>query len=211
MKFWTKVILLLLLLGAVAVWAEVLKSPAKPNEAAVYFLDVGQGDSELIQKGNFQVLIDGGPDDKVLQELGKAMPISDRKIDIMILTHPDADHITGLNQVLSRYQVGAIYSTGVLDTTDQYYEFTDKIKSMKISYIVPKIDSNVNLFENGTLTFLWPGDKYDGQKTDNTNDTSEIAKFCYFSFCALFTGDIEKDEQTEMLVHHDFSLDVAFN
>ena len=202
MKNWTKAILISLLLIAVVVWAEVFKSPSESKDPMVYFLDVGQGDSELIQKGNFQILIDGGPDDKVLQELGKVMPISDRKIEIMILSHPDADHITGLNQVLSRYEVGAIYSTGVLDTTDQYYEFTNKIKSMKVSYTVPKVDESVSAFADGKLTFLWPGDKYEGQSPKEENNSSEVVQFCYFSHCALFTGDQQTEEQAQMLAYY---------
>ena len=66
----------------------------------VYFLDVGQGDAQLIEFEGKQVLIDGGPDGKVLSELGQVMPFNDRSIDLVILTHPDADHINGLIKVL---------------------------------------------------------------------------------------------------------------
>lgn len=62
----------------------------------VVFLDVGQGDAILMQSGTQQVLIDGGPDAKVLQRLGEELPWFDRSLEVVIATHPDKDHIGGL-------------------------------------------------------------------------------------------------------------------
>ncbi len=69
------------------------------------FCDVGQGDGILVSQGFAQVLIDGGPDDKILSCLSRQMPFWDRRIELMVLTHPDADHLTGLVDVLARYRV----------------------------------------------------------------------------------------------------------
>src|SRR3954470_6966475 len=72
----------------------------------VYFLDIGQGDSIFIDApSGRQVLIDGGPNSVVLRRLSEVMPWWDRSIDVVIPTHPDADHISGLIDVLSRYEV----------------------------------------------------------------------------------------------------------
>src|SRR3989344_2694404 len=72
----------------------------------VYFLDVGQGDGIFVEAPNGnQVLIDGGPDSKVVEELAKVMPFYDREIDMVVATHPHADHIAGLIGVLERYDV----------------------------------------------------------------------------------------------------------
>src|SRR3989344_1547861 len=72
----------------------------------IHFLDVGQGDAIFIETPNgSQVLIDGGPDSKVLQELAKVMPFYDREIDMVVATHPHADHVAGLIGVLERYDV----------------------------------------------------------------------------------------------------------
>lgn len=105
-KYFLTVLVLLFFFVA----AEIAKSP-QPDGAEIYFLDVGQGDSELIQKGDFQILIDGGPNDKVLAEIGRIMPLTDRKIDIIILTHPHADHLRGINLLLDRYTIGTISSS----------------------------------------------------------------------------------------------------
>lgn len=193
--------LFILFLTASFLSIETVKEP-KLDTAEVFFLDVGQGDAELIQKGNFQILVDGGPDDKILTRLGEVMPALDREIEIIILTHPDADHSRGLNSVLSRYQVNKIYSTGVLGTTNVYTEFLSLIRDKKISFAVPQIGEVIVPFENSELSFLWPGDKYISTRAEELNNTSEIAKFCYFNHCVLLPGDIETEAQQEMLEHY---------
>jgi len=193
--------LVVLILVFSFVYAEIAKTPPS-DSAEIYFLDVGQGDAELIQKGDFQILIDGGPSDAVLSELGKVMPLSDRKIDIIILTHPHADHLAGINLILERYGVGVIYSSGVLNTTNGYLEFLNKIKKKNVSFKVPKAYDKIIPFANSELDFLWPGDKYLKQNLSNLNNSSLVTKFCFFSHCALFTGDIEIDEQASMFEYY---------
>lgn len=200
-EFAKRYFLVVLILLFFFVYAEVVKSP-KVDGVAVYFFNVGQGDSELIQKGDFQILIDGGPDDKVLAEIGKVMPLTDREIDIIILTHPHADHLTGINLVLDRYSVGTIYGSGVLGTTNGYLEFLNKIKDKNISFKIPALYDKIIPFADAELDFLWPGDKYKSQTLANLNNSSEVTKFCYFKNCALFTGDIETDEQATMFDYY---------
>lgn len=203
MKTLTKAILASLILILAFVLAEIAKSPSvNSNSVQIFFFDVGQGDSALIQKGDFQILIDGGPDDKILAELGRAMPLTDKKIEMMILSHPHADHITGFNNVLDRYQVGQIYSGGVVSTSSQYLNFLNKIKEKNIKYSVPNTEDLVDLFTGGKLEFLWPGIKYKETTIDNLNNSSEVMRFCYLSACALFTGDIELEEQNLMLDYY---------
>lgn len=197
MKAATKIILSVLVLLTVFLIVEIVRSPDK-DSLQLYFLNVGQGDFELIQKGNYQILIDGGPDDSILTELGKAMPLTDREIEIIILTHPHADHLTGLNQVLERYQVGQIYLSGSTTTSNTYLEFLNSIKSKSISTKIPTVGEKIAPFDNGEMTFLWPGDKYKDRSIENLNNTSEVTKFCYFAECAVFLGDQETDEQKLM-------------
>lgn len=202
MKKWTKIILAVLVLGLFFVLASIARSPSaneSKNGASIYFLDVGQGDAELIQKGDYQILIDGGPDDKVLSELGKVMPLTDRKIEVIILTHPHADHLVGINQILDRYQVEKIYYSGALYDSNAYTEFRAKIKDKNIQSSIPEIGEQILPFQNGELTFLWPGKMYEQKTNENANNTSEVARFCYFAHCVLFTGDVEIDEQAKFI------------
>jgi len=99
----------LLLLANLYVWQRV--AVAADNDPAIYFLNVGQGDATLITSGDHQVLIDGGPDNSVLAGLGEAMPTWDRTIDLVVLTHPQSDHLIGLFSVLERYRVDEILAT----------------------------------------------------------------------------------------------------
>ena len=79
----------------------------------VIFFDVGQGDAGFIETPQrHQILIDGGPGSVILEKLGKSMPFYDRTIDLIILTHPELDHLSGLNEVLKKYKVENILWTG---------------------------------------------------------------------------------------------------
>jgi len=79
------------------------------EDPEIIFFDVGQGDAILIQEGDFQVLVDGGPDDSVVFKLAKRMPSYDKNIEIVILTHPHEDHIRGLMNVLDEFTVERVF------------------------------------------------------------------------------------------------------
>ena len=90
----------------------------------VAFLDVGQGDAIFIQAENGnQVLLDGGPNKAVLNQLAKVMPFYDRSIDMLISSHPHQDHIAGLIEVLKRYEVGSAIESGTVVNTPEYQEW----------------------------------------------------------------------------------------
>lgn len=193
----TQIILGALILLLSFIIAEIVRSP-DTDEVSIYFLNVGQGDSALIQRGDYQILIDGGPDEKVLSELGYVMPAYDREIEIVVLTHPHADHLIGINQVLNRYSVGKIYFNGVVYTSNGYLEFLAKVKEKNIETVVPAIGEEIVPFADAKLIFLYPGEKYRNQTEGNLNDTTEVTRFCHFSECVVFLGDLETSGQAEM-------------
>lgn len=88
--------------------------------------DVGQGDAILVQKGTSQILIDGGPDNKVLNCLARYMPFWDRKIDILLLTHPESDHYQGLINVIKRFEVKFFVANAVENPAFSYQELKKK-------------------------------------------------------------------------------------
>ena len=131
----TKIVLGSLFLIAVLVVMAVFQRPSKNLE--VTFCDVGQGDAALVRTPqNQKIVIDGGPDDSVLACLGQALPFYDRKIDLVLLSHPHADHVSGLIEVLRRYQVSEVMGTGVIYTTNEYLEFLRQIQEQKIQCII---------------------------------------------------------------------------
>jgi competence protein ComEC len=88
----------------------------RTNDLRVIFLNVGQGDATLIQSPSQKnILIDGGPDRQIIYKLDQYIPLTRRQIDLMILTHPDPDHLNGLVEVLKRYRVSQVAHNGVSD------------------------------------------------------------------------------------------------
>jgi len=120
LKLPTKWVIPPLLVAAIV--ASVVAATMPDDNLHVSFLDIGQGDAILIQKGNTQILVDGGPSpQKINLELGKKIPFWDRTIELLVLTHPSADHVTGLVEILQRYQVKQVLYPK-LDFNSSIYE-----------------------------------------------------------------------------------------
>jgi len=175
----------------------------------VYFFDVGQGDSIFIQAENGnQILIDGGPGDAVLTELGKVLPFYDRTLDMIVLTHPDADHLNGLIEVVKRYKPKVILETGVLHDTAQYSEWRTFIETHDIPVIYAQVGEKFSVAEHLMLEVLSPFRIQTGEKPKQVNQTSVVLRMDYGETSLLFTGDIEsKTEQILAIVQHD-AIDV---
>src|SRR3989338_10747880 len=125
----------------VAILASVHGSRLPHGRLVVDFLDVRQGDSILLSLPTGErVLVDGGPEQKVLEELGEVMPFLDRRIDLMVLTHPHADHVMGLVQVLKRYEVKAVLFSGVNYESSIYEAFLAEIRRQGIPLTVAMAD-----------------------------------------------------------------------
>lgn len=166
----------------------------------IYYLNVGQGDSILINTPYGQnILIDGGPDNSVINELGKVMPFWDKTIDMMILTHPHADHIVGLVEVLRRYQVKQVYYTGVVYSTAEFLEWLQEIQTQKIPLFIVKEHSTVTLGDDLKLEFLYPLEDLSGKKVSDVNNSSIVARLIYKNQKFLFTGDLQEEGESEMV------------
>lgn len=185
-------ILAALSLVAVFVWLAIFEV-ASSDKVKIDFLDVGQGSAVLIlAPGDNQVLIDGGPSDAVLTKLGQVLPIFDRRIELLILTHPDADHLSGLVEVLKRYEVGQILETGIVDNSTVYQAWSNLIKAKNIPVIFAQAGDIVKIADNLAIKILYPLGKINGQDfSKNTNATSIVGKIIYGQNSVLFTGDAE--------------------
>ena len=162
------------------------------------FFNVGQGDSALINLlGDNEILIDGGPDNTVLYKLGKYLPIYNRDIELMILTHPHADHVTGLVSVLKKYKVERVMYTGVEYESEIYGEFLESVKGDRVSR-VDRVDK-VILGENIFLEVIYPKDIEDIENIEDVNDTSIVFKLDTSDKDFLFTGDISVEVEKYIL------------
>ncbi|PIR54652.1 competence protein ComE [Candidatus Peregrinibacteria bacterium CG10_big_fil_rev_8_21_14_0_10_36_19] len=163
----------------------------------VYFLDVGQGDSIFINTPNGkQMLIDGGAGNKIIYELAEIMPFFDRKIDVVVLTHPDKDHVGGLVEVLGRYDVEKVVISGVESESSDYLEFLRRAKNSEVIYQNDKIDFD---FDGVFVDFLFPFDSLFGEHIFAMNDSSIVIKLVYKDVKILLTGDLETDGEKELL------------
>ncbi|MEK7607916.1 MAG: ComEC/Rec2 family competence protein [Patescibacteria group bacterium] len=157
----------------------------------IYFLDIGQGDAIYVRTPNgHDMLVDGGPSRIVLQRLAEVMPFYDRSIDVVIETHPDADHIGGLPSVLERYDVGLFLEPGI----ESKNAIDDEIRRLLTEKNIPSRLAQRGMiinFGDGThFDILYPDTDVSGFK--NTNDASIVGQIKYGSTTVMLTGDSPK-------------------
>lgn len=160
----------------------------------ISFYDVGQGDAILITKGETQILVDGGPNERILSYLGEDLPPWDREIELMVLSHPHADHLTGLLSVLERYTVERILFYQVAYDTKGYQKFLEAIKEE--GAVIWRGEQGVVMEISGMeLKVLWPSE---GFSDANINNTSVVLTLSFREFDVLFLGDAEKEAQFKL-------------
>jgi len=190
-------------LGLIAIlsWIAVFAN-AESGQFKVYFFDVGQGDAIFIElPDGRQILIDGGPNDKVVEKLNQVMPFWDRSIDIVIATHADADHITGLVPVLGHYDVGAIIWNGAEAGTKIFREFQEAMSGENAEVIVGKCCMQFALSQDIFFEILYPLNRAgsDPARLSGQNDFSIVIRFVYGDDSFLFTGDIERRAEYKII------------
>jgi len=192
-------LLIILFVVAVIVWIFVFRQENN-KFLKVEFFDVGQGDAEFIETPQRQqVLIDGGPDLSILEKIGQEIPFFDHYIDLVILSHPEADHLSGLIEIIKRYDIGAIIMTGVFRDTEQYKEWLKIIEQKNIPIYLAKSGGEIDFGNNIKMNILYPFENLAGREFSDSNNTSIVAKLIYNNFETLFTGDIEKSAENKLI------------
>ena len=172
----------------------------------VAFLDVGQGDAIFIEAPNGrQVLIDSGPNKKVLRELSKQMPFYDRSLDVIIITHPDSDHIGGFPAVLETYTVDLILESGVLCQNKICEELDKWTEEKNIEKEIARRGMLIGLDEEVYLEVLFPDRDASGFET---NLASLVIKLVYGDNSFLLTGDSPKEIEEYLISLDSNNLDV---
>ncbi len=166
----------------------------------VNFFDVGQGDAILIKTPDHQrILIDGGPSNAVLNKLGENLPFFEKEIDLVILTHPHADHLDGLIEVLKRYKVKKILTTGVVHTTPDYLVWLEEIKNQNIPVEIAIAGKMFDFGGGAEMEIFYPPEDLTGKSAEDLNDTSIVGKLIFGETSFLFTGDAEKEAEEKMI------------
>jgi|SRR3989344_2340532 len=180
-------------------WGYVLEG----SHLKVTFFDVGQGDAIFIETPQgHQILIDGGPVRQLAAEkVGKALPFWDKSLDLVVLTHPDADHITGLVGALERYAIGNVLWTGVEADTNIFALWKAALEAEGARIALARVGQKVVWSEDSTSAFmeiLYP-DAFSIAGEKATNDTGIVSKLVFGSHSFLFTGDITKAVEQKLV------------
>jgi competence protein ComEC len=186
--------------GALLVWLAVLSLP--DGRLHVAFLDVGQGDAILITTpAGRQILIDGGPTATDLTwRLGQEMPFWDRSLDMVINTHPDADHLAGLAPLLDRYQVEQALVTNVAGDSDLYREWETQLAEAQLTPTIAQAGMQLSLDSGVTATILSPGSTTAG--VDEPNNHSIVLHLRLGRISFLLPGDIEEPVEHSLVSSH---------
>jgi len=170
----------------------------EPQKLSVFVFDVGQGDAIFIDGPDRQVLIDGGPDASVLEKLASVMMPWDSSIDLVIDTHPHADHIMGLVPVLERYRVAQVADSGQGYGTPEFHEY----KKLAPNALHLKAGDTYDLGGGARLDFIWPNEPYNGALLSDSNDGSVVALLTYGDTTILLTGDAGVAQEAELNLSH---------
>src|SRR3989338_87256 len=157
-----------------------------PGELPGALLYVGQGDSLYIEgPDGTQLLVDGGPDRTVLSRLGSIMPLADRSLDAVIATHPDQDHISGLVDVLSLYDVHYVFEPGIGKDTNAYKALEHVVAEKQIPRILARRGMRIPLGGGAEFRILFPDRAIE---SDDPNDDFIVSEVRYGSTRFLLTG-----------------------
>lgn len=166
------------------------------------FFDVGQGEAIFIETPeNIQILIDGGPSKKILEKLSGEMPFWDRSLDLVVLTHPERDHLEGILYVLDRYKVENILWTGVQRPTATFGKWQEKLKKEEAKIILARRGQRIKAGEL-LIDIFYPVENLSDKLFEKeSNDTSVVARLSFGENTFLLTGDIGERAEKEILTY----------
>jgi competence protein ComEC len=173
------------------------------TESTITFVDVGQGDSILIEHADYKVMVDGGPDYSAVMELSSRFTFNFCKLDIVFLTHPHADHLAGLNRVLKWCDVGSV----VYHDYDYDSKVYEKFLSITGGKNVLSLTAGEEIIiEDIILHVLWPSKSFIEKEQKNINLTSYVLLLDHFESEILLTGDAEKVVLDQLANHPKLNL-----
>ena len=196
---WAAAALVAVLTGGLYAADELGPQRELTADTAVHFIDVGQGDSALLLSGGQAVLIDAGTAEsgaavvRYLEELGVT------ELYGAVATHPHADHIGGMAQVIEAFPIEHFYLGPETQNTATYSGRLDALEEAGVQPVIPA-DGDELVFDSGaSLTFLGPADDV---PKNNLNDRSLITLFRAGDQDVLFMGDAESAAEESLLAHH---------
>lgn len=170
----------------------------------VHYIDVGQGDSELLQCNGINILIDTGESDQAQNLISYLEEQGVKQIDYLFLTHPHTDHMGGAVKIMEHFPVKNVYLTNRTHTTVSYRKLIETIKNKNINRVQAKAGVTISFTKNLKGEILAPNKNY-----DDINASSIVMKVSYGKNSFLFTGDAIKETEADILKDgYDVSSDV---
>lgn len=196
-KAWALVVALAAV--CIGIWLLVLEAtPSTTLTVAV--MDVGQGDSIYIKSPTgIEIVIDGGPDNSILRQLPTRMAFSDRQLDAIIETHPDADHIAGFVDVLKRYSIGAFIEPGIPKPTLTAKALEQEVADEKIPRYIVRRGDWLDLGAGAKLQILFPDFDVSQLTTNKTNEGCIVSRLVYGNTSVLFMCDAPMDVENHLM------------
>ena len=189
------------------IWYAVFYVEAHQGLLSVHFFDIGQGDAIFVEAPNGnQILVDGGPDNTVLAKLGEVMPFWDRSIDLLVLSHPHADHLDGLVEVVKRYDIGTVLESGVNHAIPEYAEWHKLLREKNVLVVVAQSGQRIAISDGAYLDILSPFENFVGVSPKNVHDATVVSRLVYASTSVLLMGDAEEKLEYQLLHSAFFSV-----
>jgi len=190
-------------LAAAAVLTTIVAISMPDDNLHVSFLDVGQGDAILIQTPARQdILVDGGPSPRdTMLALSTKMPFWDRTIDLLVLTHPHADHLTGLLEVMQRYKVRQVLYPPLEADCPLCGEWLRLVDEKGVESTIARAGQRIDLGSAGiTIDVLNPPPPAPAGVPLDTDDASVVLRICAGQVSFLLTGDIKELAESELIM-----------
>lgn len=168
----------------------------KVKKLEVSFLDVGQGDAILLTTpSGKQMLVDGGATNAILEQVAKHSSYFDHTLDVMVATHPDSDHVTGLIPILKKYTVATIVTSNVDGSTEIFSDLKQKINEEGSTVYVAQKGDVIDFGDGVTVAVLYPKNII----AKDTNDGSVSVVVTYGEHSFLLTGDLSSTYEPQLI------------
>jgi len=194
MKYWKYTFFLLTLV----IFILFLGGFSLDNDLRIISCDVGQGDATLIIYKNTEIVIDGGPNSKVIECMSQYIPFWDRKIELVILTHPEADHYTGLIDVFKSYDIDSFLVSDLVVSSESY-NLLKRLVGGGRTRVVRPTNSMVIRLGSIYLDMVIDEEVRIGEQKDKLNLYSIISVLKFSKFEAVLTGDYEFNGKDNVL------------
>lgn len=178
--------------------------PDRSEGVSVSFIDVGKADAIFITCDDYNILIDAGEDYKADRVISYLKRYNTEKIDLLISTHPDNDHIGGMSSIINEFEVESFWQSDIDENViSQTSAYKNMITSLENKNVNTEYKEAENTYSLGDLTFtvLSPGKKY-----DDTNNSSLIIRLDYFDTSFLFMGDAETEAEQDLINNYQDTL-----